>query len=30
MFCDNFRGVGLGGRVVQDGGDPCIPVADSC
>ena len=32
MLCDNivgWDGVG-GGREVQDGGDICIPVADSC
>ena len=32
MFCDNlegWEGVG-GGRDVQEGGDICIPTADSC
>ena len=32
MFCDNlerWNGVG-GGREVQEGGDSCIPKADSC
>ena len=32
MVCDNlegFDGVG-GGKEVQEGGDVCIPMADSC
>ena len=32
MLCDNLEGwdgVG-GGRKVQEGGDMCVPVADSC
>ena len=32
MLCDNLKGwdgVG-GGREVQEGGDICIPMADSC
>ena len=32
MFCDNIKGwsrVG-GGKEVQEGGDICVPVADSC
>ena len=32
MFCDNLEGwdgVG-GGREVQQGGDLCVPMADSC
>ena len=32
MFCDNPEGLdGVGiGREVQDGGDICVPMADSC
>ena len=32
MLCDNLEGCdGVGsGREVQEGGDVCIPVADSC
>ena len=32
MFCDNLEGwAGMGGgREVQEGGDICIPMADSC
>ena len=32
MLCDNLEGwVGVGGgKEVQEGGDICIPMADSC
>ena len=31
MFYDNLEGQGVeGGREFQEGGDICIPVADSC
>ena len=32
MLCDNLEGRDVvgGGRKVQDGGDICVPMADSC
>ena len=33
MLCDNLEGwdgIGDGRRRVQEGGDMCIPMADSC
>ena len=32
MLCDNLEGWNGkgGGREVQEGGDMCIPIADSC
>ena len=32
MFCDNLEGWNVvgGGREAQEGGNKCIPIADSC